>query len=133
VSFQFHGGHMQAIPNGGDAVRRRRYYSPELKAEVVAACGQSGKSVAAVATAHGVAPSQARRWIREAQQSGALAPTKGQQAMAVSGFVPVQLAPANSQAKDIRIELRRGSITVNVSWPCEAASDCVAWMRELLR
>lgn len=51
--------------------------------------------------------------------------------MAVSGFVPVQLPPADAMPTDIRIELRRGATTVNVSWP--SASECAAWMREVLR
>ncbi len=53
--------------------------------------------------------------------------------VAVSGFIPVQLASAQGVANDIRIEMIRRGITVNVSWPCAAASECVVWMRELLR
>jgi hypothetical protein len=34
---------------------------------------------------------------------------------------------------DIRIELQRGATTVTVTWPASAASECAAWMRELLR
>lgn len=50
-------------------------------------------------------------------------------------FVPVSLPPPvpPAQAPDIRIELRRGSTTVTMTWPASAASDCAAWMRELLR
>jgi transposase len=41
--------------------------------------------------------------------------------------------PAAGAAPVIRIELRRGSTAVHVSWPTEAADACAAWMRELLR
>lgn len=34
---------------------------------------------------------------------------------------------------DIRIEFRRGNTSALVSWPVEATSTCVVWMRELLR
>jgi transposase len=50
------------------------------------------------------------------------------------GFIPVTVAAsAPSAAADIRIELRRGALAVNVSWPREAAAECAAWLRELLR
>jgi hypothetical protein len=34
---------------------------------------------------------------------------------------------------DIRIELRRGATSITVNWPAQAAAECAAWMRELLR
>ena len=50
-------------------------------------------------------------------------------------FVPVSLPPRGQPAyvSDVRIELRRGPIAVTVTWPASAASECVGWMRELLR
>jgi hypothetical protein len=48
-------------------------------------------------------------------------------------FVPLQLPQVKAAPVDIRIELHRGPIAINVSWPCAAASECAAWMRELLR
>ena len=35
--------------------------------------------------------------------------------------------------ESIRIELKRGSLGVNVLWPLSATGDCAAWLRELLR
>ena len=40
---------------------------------------------------------------------------------------------AEGCAQCIRIELRRGTITLNVSWPLTASAECAGWMRELLR
>ena len=34
---------------------------------------------------------------------------------------------------DIRIELRRGTTAMTIRWPVAAATDCAAWLRELLR
>lgn len=50
-------------------------------------------------------------------------------------FVPVSLPPLvqPAQVPDVRIEVRRGPIAVTVTWPASAASECAAWMRELLR
>ena len=50
-------------------------------------------------------------------------------------FVPVNLPQPDVavQSPDIRIELQRGCTAVTVTWPASAASECAAWMRELLR
>ena len=47
-------------------------------------------------------------------------------------FVPVQL-PCAQPTPDIRIELRRGATAISVTWPSAEATQCAAWMRELLR
>ncbi|MFT3815872.1 MAG: transposase [Acidovorax sp.] len=121
--------------------RRRRMHSDEFKADAVAACAQPGMSMAAVAMAHGINANLLRRWVHEAEvkprsevvcadvNDGA----KAQEPKTV--FVSVSLpAPAPpAPAPDIRIELRRGSTTVSVTWPAGAAVDCAAWMLELLR
>ena len=125
---------MHTIPNEvGAGRRRRREHSAEFKAQVVAACSAPGVSNAAVAMAHGLNPNLARRWVREAERRGGGALVKAANSAVPTAFVPVQLPPAQAAPTDIRIELRRGPIAVSVSWPCTAASQCAAWMRELLR
>jgi len=129
------------MPAAFEGGRRRRRHSEEFKADAVAACTQPGMSMAAVAMAHGINANLLRRWVHEAQMKPASDAVraevddgaKKQERKAV--FVPVSLpAPAPpAQAPDIRIELRRGPTTVTVTWPAGAASDCAAWMRELLR
>lgn len=47
-------------------------------------------------------------------------------------FVPVTVTPSTSEAT-IEIELRRGPLTMKVTWPLTAASQCAAWAREILR
>jgi transposase len=114
--------------------RRRRAHSAEFKAQVVAACSAPGASAAAVAMAHGVNANLARRWVVAARRPGGRALAEATASSAVpAAFVPVQLPPAEAAPADIRVELRRGVTVINVSWPCTAASDCAAWMRELLR
>ena len=125
---------MHTIPNEvGAGRRRRRTHSVEFKAQVVAACILPGVSIAATAMTHGVNANLERRWVIEAERrgGGALA-TTASSAVPIA-FVPVQLPPAEAALADIRIELRRGPIAISVSWPCEAASSCAAWLRELLR
>ena len=36
-------------------------------------------------------------------------------------------------ANDIRVEVQRGDTRITVSWPSNAAPECVAWLRELTR
>lgn len=117
--------------------RRRRKHSAEFKAQVVAACRPAGVSIAAVAMAHGVNANLVRRWVLAAERGD-----KGQLATCESAatdtgarptFMPLRLPSAEPAPADIRIELRRGSTTINVCWPGAAAAECAAWMRELLR
>ena len=125
---------MHTISNEvGGGGRRRREHSAEFKAQVVAACSAPGVSNAAVAMAHGLNPNLARRWVREAERRGGGALVKAANSAVPTAFVPVQLPPTQAVPTDIRIELRRGPIAISVSWPCAAASQCAAWMRELLR
>lgn len=113
--------------------RRHRKHSAEFKAQVVAACSAPGVSAAAVAMANGVNANLARRWVVEAERRGdvVMAPRAASGAVA-NAFVPLQL-PVPASALDIRLELRRGTTTINVSWPCCAASQCAQWIREVLR
>ena len=119
--------------------RRRRIHSAEFKAHIVAACCTPGVSSAAVAMANGINANLVRRWVKEAEiepGSTAAQPEKAKPA-APEGpkFLPLSLPNSASApvATDIRIELQRGATTITVTWPAGAASECAAWMRELLR
>jgi transposase len=83
---------------------------------------------------HGVNANIVHRWLREHSQGTLVA-----QPLA---FVPVTLQPstevsapaAAAQATgEIRMELRRGSATVTVTWPSQLAGVCGVWLREWLR
>ena len=117
-------------------------HSDEFKANAVASCMQAGMSMAAVAMANGVNANLLRRWVRAAEmRAGAGLPDALPNALTApdrrvaetpAAFIPMQL-PAKTAAADIRIELRRGATSISVAWPTEAATECAAWMRELLR
>ena len=111
-----------------ESSRKRRRYGAELKAQILAECDEPGASVAKVAMAHGINANIVHGWRKLAREGGAVA--------AAEQFVPVTVAPAKLRAADeraIEVELRRGGITVKLSWPMTAAMDLSAWMRELLR
>ena len=133
------GGHVNTIPEqavGGR--RRRRLHSDQFKANAVASRMQPGMSMAAVAMANGVNANLLRRWVRAAEMRlgagllDALAAPAHRVAETPATFIPMQLS-AKTAAADIRLELRRGATSISVGWPTEAATECAAWMRELLR
>lgn len=119
--------------------KRSRTHSPEFKDRVVAQCRQPGASIAAVARANVVCASLLHRWISQAKQGTgpAAKPSNSnttKPAHQRSGFVALPLPPATTAvASDIRIELRRGATAITMTWPCGAALECAAWMREVLR
>ena len=105
----------------------RRRHDAELKAKVLAECDVPGASVAQVALSNGLNANLVHKWRRLG-----LDPVRTPRDAA--SFIPVMLASATrSAAADIRIELRRGPIAINVTWPSAEAAVCAAWMRELLR
>ena len=126
------------MPAGFGGGRRRRRHSDEFKADAVAACVQPGVSMAAVAMAHGINANLLRRWVRDAEMKVDPAvedrSSSVPAAVPAAAFVPMTLPPAaTSTAADIRIELRRGPMSVVVTWPSSAATECANWIRELLR
>ena len=119
------------MPSNGPAsgpVSRRRY-SAELQAQVLAECGAAGASVAKVAMSHGINANVVHRWRQLAREG------RGAPATITGEFVPVSLPAVSppATARDIEVELRRGAVTVRLTWPLSAAADFGAWMRELLR
>lgn len=125
--------------------RTRRRHAPEFREQVVQACRQPGVSIAAVALANGLNANMVRKWVIDAEARPAVAPAAdlGEPTPvsdkaapnASPSFLPLALrAPAAPRAADeIRIELQRGATAIKVTWPSTAASDCAAWLRELLR
>jgi transposase len=107
----------------------RRRHDAELKRRVLAQCEEPGASVAKVALTNGLNANLVHRWRRLASAKSEPKPEISPRA-----FLPVALAaPPTTKAADIRIELRRGAISVNVTWPLAASSDCAAWLREILK
>lgn len=121
----------------GDARRRRRRrHSAEFKAEAVAACCRPGVSIAAAALERSINANLLRRWVIEAERTEAsrLAPAKP--AMEVAGresFIALPLPAQPADDTPIRIEVRRGTMTLCVQWPRSAMQECSIWLREVLK
>ena len=111
-------------------IPKRRFYSPELKLQVVGQCSQRGASIAAVALGHGINANIVHRWIREHGQ-GALGAT-------TPAFIPLTLSEVPRQAAvpvappEIRVEVQRANTTIVVNWPLQGGASCAQWLREWL-
>lgn len=122
--------------------KQRRRHAPELKESVLKACGEAGASVAAIAREHGLNDNLVHQW-RRGRGIGALTTKVQRQSEAstvTAQFIalplPATTPGAASEAAvppDIRLEIRRGTTVVNVTWPLTAASASAAWLREVLR
>jgi transposase len=113
---------------GTENSRKRRRYGRELKAQILAECDEPGASVAKVAMTHGINANIVHGWRKLVRESGAVGVSEQ--------FVPVAVSPAARRSADersIEVELRRGGITVKLSWPMNASMELSVWMRELLR
>ncbi|VTU45987.1 Transposase (plasmid) [Variovorax sp. SRS16] len=107
----------------------RRRHAADLKRRVLAACAEPGASVAQVALAHGLNANLVHKWRRMVDSGGTASKASDQQAE----FISLTLAPGLTVANDIHLELRRGAIAVNVTWPLSASGQCAVWLREILR
>lgn len=120
------------------AVRRtKRTYSPDTKAALLAACRAPGASIAAVASAHGMNANVLHRWLKESTQSdicptGVCVETAEQD---IPAFIPVPLLTQAVEPMEpmIRVEVRKGSLTMAVTWPMSAASAFADWSASVLK
>ena len=105
----------------------RRRHGADLKARVLSECERPGASVAAIAMAHGLNANLVHKWRRKIRDDS--------QSTAASELAPFIALPLTSAPAppDIRIELRRAALTVNITWPVDAADKCATLLRELLR
>lgn len=121
---------MHTMASATRTTPKRRFYSPELKLQVVGACTQPGASIAGVALQHGINANIVHRWLREHSQ--------GTLVNRPQTFVPVTLSatsqPAAVQlAGDIRVEVKRANATIVVHWPLAGEAACAQWLRECLQ
>ena len=108
--------------------RKRRQYTPEFKAQLVAESQKPEASVARIALDNDLNANLLRRWITESKQAG-------QQPS--PAFVPINLpvavAPAVKNSNCIRIEIPQPSGPIVVEWPTEQAHQCTLFLRTLLQ
>ena len=120
--------------------KTRRRYGSQFKAMVLAQCDERGASVAQVAMSHGINDNVVHRWRQLARQQRAAPPALVSAPRSVepaAAFVPLALpapAPATPDVKtEVRLDIRRGAVTVGIAWPEQALGDLAGFVRELLK
>src|SRR5690554_5898692 len=83
--------------------QKRRRFSPEFKANIVAECLEPGASVSRISLENGLNTNMVRRWINEARP----APKK-------SGFVSVALPAATSAPSNPSVSGQRNTIRIEI-------------------
>jgi transposase len=111
---------------------KRRFYSPELKNQIMQECRRSGASIAGVALTHGINANIVHRWLREHTQSALAVQSQAFVAVTLNEPTTVPATPAQA-APDIRVEVHRGNSTIVVKWPLQGGASCAAWLREWLQ
>ena len=118
---------------------RRREYSKQFKAEILARCAQPGASVGGVALAQGLHSNMVHRWIREQRERQAPAPTAfvslplqtAPCAPALESICARLAAPADEPPlPEVHLQIERGQLLVRLQCPM---SQCAALLRDLLR
>ena len=117
--------------------RSHRTYAPEFKAELVAACQQPGVSIAALALQHGMNANVLHRWLKEHLRSArhCLVAQRAANAPELAAFIALPLSgpPAMDNDQSLRIELRKGALTMVVTWPMRAVADFAGWTTAVLK
>jgi transposase-like protein len=93
--------------------------------------------MAAVALANGLNANVLRRWVNERKTSQTTAlvpkPSSSVAPQPVPAFIPMKLGSEPVPAQDIKMELRTGAVSINITWPVSAASECAAWLAGVIR
>jgi len=97
---------------------------------VIEACGVPGASVAQVAMAHGLNANLVHKWRRDSRVAASAVPAAFIELPMPRAAMPICEPEATP---DIRIELKRGATGVSINWPADCATECAAWLRELLK
>ena len=118
--------------------KTRRLYGAQFKAMVLAQCEEPGMSVAQVAMSHGINDNVVHRWRQLVRRQGTTqSATAGAQppVSQPASFVPLALpAPDPPEVKaEVRLEIKRGAVTVGLAWPEHELSGLAGFVRELLR
>ena len=123
--------------------RTHRTYSAQFKAELVVACGQPGVSIAALAGQHGMNANVLHRWLKEHALSGChgqsgsgnAKPSSAALQQHTPAFIAVQLpAPGPEPASQaIKVEIRKGALTMTITWPGSASLEFASWAASILQ
>ena len=121
--------------------RTRRTYSPQFKAELLTACKQPGASIAALAMQHGMNANVLHRWLKEHAHDGRHQLNGSDPSLKVNttanapAFIPITLPAVLHEATgpELKVELRKGALSMTVCWPVSAAAEFAQWTKSVLK
>jgi len=123
--------------------RTHRTYTRRFKAELVAAAKQPGASIAALALQQGMNANVLHRWLKEHKQDArhqfvdSSSPVESPVTSPVPAFIPIKLPTATTAheptASEIKVELRKGAVSMIITWPTSAAGDLAQWTAAILK
>lgn len=100
----------------------RSHHNATFRQHVLAQCEHPGRSIVAVARAHGIRPQLVYQWRHQAH--------KAQRAQPPHGFIPLTLhTPTPTPEQHLRIDLRRGALALTVHWPLAALTHLTTWLQ----
>jgi transposase len=88
--------------------QRRRRFSREFKAQIVAQCQDPGASVSQISLDNGLNANMVRRWVKEARRAPKAPAT-------TPGFVPVNLPAATSAPSHESVSDKRSTIRIDLT------------------
>ena len=120
----------------------RRTHSPEFKARVLAACRQSGASIAAVALAHGINANVVHKWLAGIGVKRAGLHLQAALQSTPSPVTPMQFLPVglcaggperaeSSGTQDIHLDLDLGTLQIKLNCPRGSAPFSAALLHAL--
>ncbi|NMM12425.1 MAG: transposase [Rhodoferax sp.] len=121
--------------------RTHRTYTREFKAELVAACQQPGVSIAGLASSHAMNANVLHRWLKEHERSGChqlIGPAPSGAPVATSqspAFIPLKLPAVMHEPRlpELKVELRKGALSMIVTWPVSAVAEFAQWATAILK
>lgn len=121
--------------------RTHRTYTAEFKAELVAASQEPDVSIAALASSHAMNANVLHRWLKEHERDGRhqlIGMGKSGASVATSptpAFIPLKLPTLMPEPRisDLKIELRKGTLSMTVTWPVSAVADFTQWTQSILK
>ena len=123
--------------------RTHRTYSRQFKAELVAAAKQPGASIAALALQHGMNANVLHRWLKEHEQDERhrlVSLSSSGESVTTSplpAFIPIKLPTAaqasEPTASEIKVELRKGAVSMILTWSASAVGDLAQWTAAILK
>lgn len=114
----------------------RRRYSTMKKAQVVSHRAEPRASVTKIAMVHGIDANFVHRWRKLARGGDVKTVSEtGEfiELLLTMASAPVPPTAPTAAVPDLQVELRRGAITMSITWLAGAAAEFALWPREVPR